>query len=213
MVNNIGAEFNHKIIRQHLSDGMTRQSYFLSKVVLGALVALICTLIVAIITIYFGLVNKMPIDNKEILEGVTKFGWLVKFFLSPWTIVLYFIQAFGFMMFAAVFAMFMKGHGMSSVFYIFYLILIENLLSWIISLVTQTDIGSLLPMRSVYSFFDVSKIAMYFAKDNMDELRKMANQSNLGMFLIGYKTAAISGLVWITALTFIFRYKVKNTDF
>lgn len=115
----VTAEVNYKTQRQSIINGMTRESYFLSKLYAILTISFIATIYYVIIALILGVINTEQYD----------FGYM---FENNWAIPRYFLMSVGYLSFAMLLAYLLKKSGLAIFVYFSYVMIIELILRWVI---------------------------------------------------------------------------------
>ena len=110
-------EISYKTFRQNIIIGMTRKKYFLSKVYSNVAISLLATIYYAIIALAIGLVHTEGLEIGDILD-------------TGWAIPRFFLMSFGYMSFGLLCAFVFRRSGISVLFYLCYILMIEHLIKW-----------------------------------------------------------------------------------
>ncbi len=131
MIISITNEFSFKTHRQNIIDGITRTQFIITKLVCGAIVALVSTLFVFLTALCFGLLQQNSSFSFENAQ------YLFYFFL----------QALSYCWLAVLCSQIFKRSGISIGVFILYTLIIENVLMLVLNHYTDS-FGNYLPIQS-----------------------------------------------------------------
>ena len=118
-------EFTYRTHRQNIIDGWSRKQFVSVKLVMAAILAAICTLMMVLASLVFGFASgtSFSVSNLEFI------GY---FFLTSYT----------YMLFAFMLALFLRRAALSVGIFFIYALIFDNLISGFISGQTNTPLGS-----------------------------------------------------------------------
>lgn len=125
-------EYTYRTHRQNIIDGIDRKDFIKAKILLAFLLALLCTLIVSICAVIFGLMSGSGYYTNDILISVFYF----------------FIQSCIYILFALFLALLVRRSALAIGIYFIYGILLDYLIAMAISKYTNSTIGFyLMPLQ------------------------------------------------------------------
>lgn len=113
----VSNEYRFKTMRQNLIDGQSRVELLLSKLTIMVVIAVFLTLLLGSIIFIVG-------NMFDVSVGAGMFDD-IKYLLY------FMLQAFAYMLFAAMFGFIIRNTALAFVLYLLYIFLIENLIAWI----------------------------------------------------------------------------------
>ena len=131
MIISVTNEFSFKTHRQNVIDGITRTEFIITKLVCGAVVALVSTIFVFLTALYFGVVEE---------SSTLSFDGIVYLFY-------FFLQALSYCWLAVFFSLLFKRSGISIGVFFLYCIVLENVLVQALNYYAS-GFGKYLPIQS-----------------------------------------------------------------
>lgn len=127
----ITSEVNFKTMRQNIITGLTRKEFFMSKIGVMIVLAIISTIIYIITCLLYGYFYTEP----HSFEGAFADGSMLFIFK-------YFLMNLGYMSFGLMIALLIRNSGIAIFFYVSYIIFIEMMLKWMVhkELVADTSL-------------------------------------------------------------------------
>lgn len=132
-------EFTYRTHRQNIIDGWSRKQFVSVKLVMAAILAAICTLMMVLASLVFGFASgtSFSVSNLEFI------GY---FFLTSYT----------YMLFAFMLALFLRRAALSVGIFFIYALIFDNLISGFISGQTNTPLGSYVaPLQVADDLFQI----------------------------------------------------------
>jgi len=137
VVISITTEYNYKTIKQNIIDGLSKKEFILSKIYMILSISIIVTILVGIIVLLSGFFWSKIVDFNIIVENIYFLGF-------------YFLYIFNFLLFSLVIGMLIKKSGIAIAFIIFYVVLIEPIISGIFTYVLEIKwLSSFFPVNGV----------------------------------------------------------------
>lgn len=130
-------EYNFKTHRQNVIDGLSRNQFILSKVLLIVVLSVVCLLIIFLTALVFGLAGEFSYFSLENSE------YLIYFFL----------QCFSYMSFALLLSLLLKRSGLAIALFFVYVFLVEHI---IVALINRAASGNVLEGPGYYFLLDAS---------------------------------------------------------
>lgn len=135
VVISITTEYNYKTIKQNIIDGLSKKEFILSKIYMILSISIIVTISVGIIGLVSGFFWSKIVNFNIIVENIYFLGF-------------YFLYIFNFLLFSLVIGMLIKKSGIAIAFIIFYVALIEPILSGISTYLLKIEwLSSFFPMN------------------------------------------------------------------
>ncbi|MFC2152482.1 hypothetical protein ACFLSE_08145 [Bacteroidota bacterium] len=103
----VGNEFTYRTFRQNVIDGLSRNDLILGKLIFIVTVAIYTFIMVLIAVFIFGLINTKGITTSLILE-------------NSYAILIYFIQAIGYMTLGLLFAVIFRNNALAIIMFLVY---------------------------------------------------------------------------------------------
>lgn len=125
-------DIQHGIWRQHVAEGLDRSELVGSKILLTAILALYATVLLIIIGLFFGLRNTMDANTAVVLENAS-------------FLIGYFVQLFGYLTIAFVFAVLVKRPAQAIIFLLVYGIILERIIRYFL----PDELSFYLPMAAI----------------------------------------------------------------
>jgi len=136
-------EFSYKTIKQNIIDGMSRMDFLKSKVATIFVLSASATIFITLIILITGLIYSDP-DTKNLSDIFTDTEFILAFFLN----------LFGYLLFALLVGMIVRRSGLSIGLLFLYSVMIENII--IFNLPSSLDaISDFFPMSSLGSLIDI----------------------------------------------------------
>lgn len=134
----ISAEVQYKTQRQTIINGMERNTYFKSKMLVVLAISLVATLYYCLIAMGVGMFTTEDWD-------------IAYMFDNKWAILRYFLMCVGYLSFAAFIAFLLKKPGLASFLYLSYAIMIEPLLKVLLKTkdIIPGEYGNYLPLNAI----------------------------------------------------------------
>jgi ABC-2 type transport system permease protein len=151
----ITSEVSNKTMRQSIINGMSRQSFFLSKVLTAVCISLFATLYYSVIALTLGLLNS---DGYSLLTGLE----------NEWAIPRFFLMSLGYTSFALFLAFLFRKSGIALFVYITYVLMIEPIIRTIHNWIFETSLTRFYPMNAIEDLMPLPfyKYAEFLAKDD-----------------------------------------------
>lgn len=172
----ISAEINYKTQRQTIINGMSRKTYFSSKLMAIIAISTLATLYYSIIAIGIGIWFTDDWDVSYMFD-------------NDWAILRFFLMSLGYLSFAGLLAILLRKSGLAIFLYMSYAIIIEPLLKAL--------------MR--FKDFIPGEYANYLPLNAMEDLMPMPFYKFAEMipgdfdfeFLLSYKSAVITSIIFV----------------
>lgn len=103
----VGNEFSYKTFRQNVIDGLSRNDLVMSKLILIFTIALYTFIMVLLAVLIFGFINSKDLSFNLVFE-------------NSQLILIYFIQAIGYMTLGLLFAMIFRNNALSIIMFLVY---------------------------------------------------------------------------------------------
>lgn len=184
-------EVSNKTMRQTIINGMSRNSYFLGKVINVFLFSLFATLCYSLISLTFGFING---------EGVT----LKDAFSNDYAIPRFFLMSFSYMNFALFLAFIFRKSGIAIFLYLTYIMAIEMMMKWgSYHYIVETENVNFFPMNATEDLmpFPFLRYAGAFENEDIDI-----------PILLAPNEAVIATIIYIAIFMSISYYSFKKRD-
>ncbi|NNF33441.1 MAG: ABC transporter permease subunit [Saprospiraceae bacterium] len=119
-------EVTFKTLRQNIITGLTRQEYFMGKLLMIITLAIISTIIYAVSSIIIGLIHTPGADMALIFD-------------NNWSITKFFLMAMGYLSFGLFIGFLIRRSGLATFFYLAYIMFLEPIIKWSIFGVLNWD--------------------------------------------------------------------------
>ncbi len=154
-------EFTYRTIRQNIIDGLSREQFLLSKVLMNLVLALLSMTMVMLIASVAGLIYSPQLEFPYALTGIGFFP-------------AYFLEVFAFLSFALMLGVYIQRSGLT---------IILLLLSYLIELIVKTNVDNYWP--DIIPFFPLESIMnlvpMPFARYAFQEIRDYVTFSSIAI--------------------------------
>ena len=130
----ITTEVEYKTMRQSIINGMTRKSYFMSKLLTVLVLSLFATLYYVLVAFIFGFINTESIDLSHLFE-------------SSWMIPRFFLMSLSYLSFAMMLGLLLKRSGVAVFVYLVYVLFIESAIRRILGWILNTELVQYFPMN------------------------------------------------------------------
>ncbi len=127
-------EVTHKTMRQTIINGMTRRSFFISKLLVVLILSLIATLYYTISACIFGIINSPSVSVTEVFD-------------NDFAIPRFFLMSISYLSFALVVGFLLKRSGVAVFVYISYIMFIEPMLRRIHGWILGGNLSQYYPMN------------------------------------------------------------------
>jgi hypothetical protein len=176
-------EFSYRTIRQHIITGMSRERFFLSKLLSTAALSLYSTLLIFLTGSILGIIYS---DGSADVSSTEKLHFLY----------VYFLEVFAYLSFAAMIAFLTQKAGVAVILFVVYAFIAEPALSFKL----HEDISWFLPLKTFGRMIDVPNTSlMKLFGVNFSETVKWAD--------------IIMTLFYSTIANVVILFKVKLSDF
>lgn len=153
----ITLEVRYKTLRQSVIIGLSRQEFFMSKLLVIVVIAIFATVYYTVISLIVGWTNT---SNPDIALA----------FSNEWAIPRFFIMSLSYMTFAMLFAYLLRNAGLAIFLYLSYVLIIESLLKVAILQFKETKYVNFLPMNATEDLMPLPllKITQYIETNKYD---------------------------------------------
>jgi len=183
-------EVSNKTMRQSIINGLTRNEFFLSKLLSIIIISAIASAFYAVLGLIIGLIHTEGFD-------------LVAAFDNDWAIARFFLMCLSYTSFALMLAYIFRKSGLAVFFYISYVIIIEPLLRYfIIERVEEASFTRYFPMNACEDLMPLP--VMRYANaipDNIDFA-----------FLLEYKEAVTATIIYLALFISLSYFLFKKRD-
>jgi len=182
----ITMEVEYKTMRQSIINGMTRKSYFTSKLLTVVTLSLFATLYYITVALIFGLINTTSADLGLIFD-------------NSFAIPKFFLMSLSYLSFAMVIGFLLKRSGVAVFVYLVYVLFIESAIRRILKWVLNTDLVQYFPMNVTD---DLMPLPFYkYAKflEQMDGPKIVVNQPTEAIV-----ATAIYIIIWTGGMYYLF---------
>ncbi len=184
-------EVGYKTFRQNIITGMTRQQYYLSKVITVVALAIAATLLYTVICLGIGMYHTE--------------GWTMSdAFYNSWAIPRFFLMSIGYMSFGLFCGFVIRRSGVAVLLYLCYMIMLEPLIKWAVHFrVIQNNTINYYPSNCIEDLmpFPLYRFADMVPKKDLDF-----------SFLLTYSQATIGSIVWIAIFLGVAYYSFMKRD-
>jgi len=171
----VSIEINNKTLRQSIINGLTRQEYFISKVLSIIIISLFATVFYTLLCVIIGLINTETDAIKLMFE-------------NEFAILRFFLMTFGYLSFALFLIFIIRRSGIALFLYIAYGIIIEVLIRYLlIEKVASNGFTNYFPLNS---FEDLMPNPLYRFTESIP------NGIDFN-FLLTYQQATISSIIYV----------------
>lgn len=133
----VTSEVNFRTMRQNIITGLSRNEYFMSKLLVALALSVIATVYYAIIVLAIGYFHADPYS----LEGA---------FDNDMAILRFFLMCMGYLSFAMLLAFLLRRSGLAIFFYTCYIIFIETIIKMFVGAkILKSDIVNFLPLNAI----------------------------------------------------------------
>lgn len=146
-------EVQYRTHRQNIIDGLSREEFMLSKMLVGLVLAIAATLVVILSALVVGLIFSK--DTSHLFEGMKYIGF-------------FFLMALQYLMVALVIAFLIKRTGLAIIIYFAFVFIIDNLL-WVSLIRNNSKVGYFLPLESTDSLVPNPFIPRMMAQRNVED--------------------------------------------
>lgn len=168
-------EVSNKTLRQSIINGMSRNEYFVSKVLSITVLATFATLIYIVLGIGIGIYNGENFQFSDI-------------FKNQWAFPRFFLMSFAYLNFALFLAFLFRKSGLAVFFYISYIIVIEPLMRYVIinNISNKASYTNYFPMNAAEDLMPLP--LMKFGKNtpNNIDFDILLNYNTASFLTIGY---------------------------
>lgn len=146
-------EVQYRTHRQNIIDGLSREEFMLSKMLVGLVLAVVATVVVTLSGLVVGLVFSK--DAGHLFEGLQYIGY-------------FFLMSIQYLMVALVIAFLIKRTGLAIIIYFAFVWIIDNLL-WVSLIKNNSKVGYFLPLESTDSLVPNPFIPKMMAQRNVED--------------------------------------------
>jgi ABC-type transport system involved in multi-copper enzyme maturation permease subunit len=185
-------EVSFKTFRQNIITGLTRRTYFLSKVYSIIAISLLATLYFMIIGFIIGVTH------------AEEFSFAEAFNDTSWAIPRFFLMTLGYTSFGLFCGFILRRSGIAVLFYLCYILMLEPILKWGVHYrYIKNESVNFYPMNSIE---DLMPNPLFRFADLIP--RKDIDFS----FLLNYQQATISSIIWIVIFLAVAYYTFIKRD-
>ncbi|MBK9256898.1 MAG: ABC transporter permease subunit [Saprospiraceae bacterium] len=179
----ITSEVGNKTMRQNIITGMTRKSYFVSKLLSMLLIAVFATIIYTISTILIGIFNTEGIDIELIFD-------------NNFAIARYFLTCLGYMSFAFLLAMIIRKGTLTILTYFLYMMMLEGVFRMVYGYFFKHRSMNFWPMNSIEDLmpFPLYRLPDYYINKEWDFKLLLSYGEATGMTI--FYIILFLGLAW-----------------
>lgn len=185
-------EVSFKTFRQNIIIGLTRRTYFLSKVYSIIAISLLATLYYTIIGFGIGAVH------------ATEFSLTEAFSDTSWAIPRFFLMTLGYTSFGLLCGFLLRRSGIAVLFYLCYILMIEPLIKWAVHFrFFKNETVNYYPLNSIEDLMPnpLFRFADLIPRKDLDF-----------SFLLTYQQATLSSIVWIVIFLGLAYYSFIKRD-
>ncbi len=183
-------EFTNKTLRQNIINGITRNEFFLSKILLVATVSLFATIYFALVGFSFGLLSTDNLYYTKIVSGTSQ-------------IFYFYLMCLGYMIFGLFLGVLIRRTGLSLFLFLVYIIFLEPMLRWALHY-------RYIPNKSMH-FYPLNAIEDLSPIPIPDIITNLSEENNLSIIL-SQTEASITTVIYLSIFTFIIYWKIKKSD-
>lgn len=177
-------EFNFKTHRQNVIDGLSRSEFILSKILLTAVLSVICLLIVFFTALGFGLASEFSYFSFENAEYL----------------VYYLLQCLSYMSFALLLSLLLKRSGLAIALFFVYIFMVENI---VVALINRAVTGNVLEGPGYYFMLDASDKLI-----PIQSMKKLVDHAYLPPTL----NLVIASICYLALFLFLSKRKFETAD-
>ena len=130
----ITTEVEYKTMRQSIINGMTRKSYFTSKLLTVTTLSLFATFYYILVAFIFGFINTESVDMSNLFD-------------SSLMIPRFFLMSLSYLSFAMMIGLLLKKSGVAVFVYLTYVLFIESAIRRILKWILNTELVQYFPMN------------------------------------------------------------------
>ena len=195
----VGNEFVFRTARLQITNGLSRNALLTSKIILILLVAAWGMILVFLASTITGLIFTDDLSIQKIFEG-------------SYIVLIYFVQAIGYMCFALLMASLFKSNALSIMMYLLYFIMIEPLFRLFFPKIVRPYfpvkiISGLTPVPEFLSLTSESQFITSSGKNQLDLDAIGLMPSSIPVYL-----SFILGIVYISLFILITWWIIKRKD-
>ncbi len=183
-------EYSNKTLRQNIITGVTRNEFFIGKLLFILSVCLGATLYFALVGFSFGIFNTNSLYMTKILRGTSQ-------------IPLYFLMCFGYMIFGFFLGILVRRTGLALFLYLVYILFLEPVIRWAAH-------GKIFFNKSIH-FYPLNAIEDLAPIPILDMVDNMTRQNEFSILLTPTE-AVITTLIYLSIFIFIAYSRIKHSD-
>ena len=189
----VTTEFSNRTARQNIITGMSRDEFFVGKVILILTVALVATVVYTMAGLTYGFLNSTFLSPSHI------FGTA-----GAWVLGRYFLMCLGYLSIGLIAGLLLRKTGLSIFLYLMYAVFGEPFFRWVIHM---KAIGG----RSMI-YYPVNALGYIMPPPlGMNELSTMTEKSGVN-FLMSTGEATIVTVVFVTSFLLLGRFVMLKKD-
>ena len=186
----ITMEFGNKTLRQNIINGVTRNEFFLAKILLILTVSFFATLYFALVGFTFGFINTNNLYFTKITTGTSQ-------------IFLYYLMCVGYMIFGFFLGVLIRKTGFALFLYLIYVIFLEPVIRWAAH-------GKIILNKSIH-FYPLNAIEDLSPIPIPTIVNELTKENDLPLLLTSTEAVIIT-LVYLSIFIFIAYWRIKKSD-
>ncbi len=186
----VTTEFANKTLRQNIINGITRNQFFLSKILLILSISTIATLYYALVGFGFGFIYTDNLYLTKILKGTSQ-------------IFHYFLMCNGYMIFGFFIGVLLRRTGLALFLYLVYVIFLENVIRYAVH-------GNIVFNNSI-NFYPLNAIEDLTPVPIAKIINQMTKENDFS-FLLSKTEATVTTLIYMAIFIFIAYQRIKKSD-
>lgn len=186
----VTTEFANKTLRQNIINGITRNEFFISKILFILTVSLFATIYFALVGFSFGFIYTDNLYLSKILKNTSQ-------------IFHYFLMCNGYMIFGFFLGVLLRRTGLALFLYLVYAIFLENVIRYAVH-------GNIIFNKSV-NFYPLNAMEDLSPIPIARIINDVTRDNNFS-FLLSKPEAIIATLVYIAIFIFISYQRIKKSD-
>ncbi|MFT5168210.1 MAG: ABC-2 type transport system permease protein [Saprospiraceae bacterium] len=186
----ITMEFDNKTLRQNIITGVTRNEFFLAKILLILTISLFATLYFALVGFSFGFINTDNLYYTKIVSGTKQ-------------IPLFYLMCVGYMTFGFFLGVLIRKTGLALFLYLIYVIFLEPVIRWAAH-------GKIVMNKTIH-YYPLNAIEDLAPIPIPKIINQLTKEHEFSLLLTSMEATTIT-LIYLFIFIFIAYWRIKKSD-